>query len=123
MDLKQLIFALYDIGCIKIGDFTLASGMKSPIYIDLRPIVSHPSLMKMVAEALWAKISSLQAELLCGIPYNALPIATCMSLTKNVPMVMVRKELKQHGTKREVEGVFPERPKLCLDRRFSDNGW
>ena len=106
MDKQTIICALYDIGAIKVGNFVLASGKQSSVYIDLRPLVSHPSLLLAVSESLFALVKSIQAELLCGVPYTALPIATCMSIQHDLPMVMVRKEPKGYGTKRLVEGDF-----------------
>lgn len=106
MDKKELICNLYDIQAIKVGDFTLASGIKSPVYIDLRGIISHPRLLKMVADEIWGAITGAKVELLCGVPYSGLPIATTISVTKQVPLLLVRKEIKEHGTKKEVEGVY-----------------
>ena len=114
MDKKALIDNLFDIGCIQIGDFTLASGIKSPLYIDLRTIIAHPNLLKMVADQIWQTITGVSVELLCGVPYSGLPIATTISVTKQVPLVLVRKELKQHGTKKEVEGVFHDNQQCVL---------
>ena len=106
MDKQAVICQLYDIGAVRVGEFTLASGLTSNIYIDLRQIISYPELLKAVSELIWASLSGVKADLMCGVPYTALPIATAIALENNIPMVMVRKEPKKYGTKKQVEGVF-----------------
>ena len=50
-ELSALADNLLEAGCIKFGEFTLKSGLESPIYIDLRRIISHPKLLADVAQA------------------------------------------------------------------------
>ncbi len=97
---------LLSVGCIKFGDFTLKSGIKSPIYIDLRQIISHPKLLADVAQAYLPILSNLQFSRLAGLPYAAIPIATAISLAGNYPMIYPRKEAKTYGTKAEIEGEY-----------------
>ena len=40
---------LHEIGAVSFGDFTFTSGMKAPMYIDLRLLMSHPKLLGSVA--------------------------------------------------------------------------
>lgn len=97
---------LVDAGCIKFGEFTLKSGLKSPIYIDLRWIISYPKLLEQVALAFLPLISNLSFDRIAGLPYAAIPIATAISLAGNYPMIYPRKEVKAYGTKAEIEGEY-----------------
>lgn len=104
--LEQCALDLYRIGAIKFGSFTLKSGMQSPFYFDLRMIVSHPKIMETVAELMWTARPGNGHELVCGVAYTGLPIATVISVKQNIPMLIRRKESKSYGTKKLVEGNY-----------------
>lgn len=103
---QQLITELKKIDAVQYGEFTLKSGEKSNVYADLRRIISYPETLKLISNAFSQMVKEINPELICGVPYAALPLAGALSLETNIPMIMYRKETKTHGTKKQIEGVF-----------------
>ncbi|MCL4361461.1 orotate phosphoribosyltransferase [Candidatus Dependentiae bacterium] len=103
---QNFILKLHEIGAIKFGKFTLKSGIESSYYIDLRLIISYPKMLKQAANLISQKIKSLDFDVICPVPYGAIPVATATSILTEKPLVMHRKEQKDHGTKKLVEGTF-----------------
>ena len=103
---SSLADGLLSTGCIKFGEFTLKSGLKSPIYIDLRRIITYPKLLEQIGAAYLPILENLKFERIAGLPYAAIPIATAISLQGGYPMIYPRKEVKTYGTKAEIEGDF-----------------
>jgi len=104
--LSSLADQLLAAGCIKFGSFTLKSGLQSPIYIDLRQIITYPKLLEQIGAAYLPLLKDLKFDRIAGLPYAAIPIATAISLAGNYPMIYPRKEAKSYGTKAEIEGEY-----------------
>lgn len=104
--LAILAEALLQAGCVRFGSFTLKSGLQSPIYIDLRQLVSHPRLLAQVSRAYLGVLRNLSFDRLAALPYAALPIATTLSLLGDWPLIYPRKEVKEYGTRAEIEGEY-----------------
>jgi uridine monophosphate synthetase len=97
---------LLDLGCVRFGEFTLKSGIKSPFYIDLRRLVADPRALALVAEAFEPVLAQLKYDSLAALPYAALPIGTAISLRVGHPMIYPRKEVKAYGTTAVIEGLY-----------------
>ena len=112
--LQSLISNLHSIGCVKFGNFKLKSGLMSPIYIDLRLLVTHPDVLKQAAQAMAGLIgselglqnSTLTFDRLAAIPYAGLPIGVAVALETNKPLIYPRKEAKEYGTAKLIEGEY-----------------
>lgn len=110
----ELVKGLYASGCVKFGNFTLASGKQSPIYIDLRRVVSYPTLFKLAARLYAVLIEELEFDHIAAVPYAALPFGSVVALNLNRSFIYPRKEVKQHGTGQAIEGAFEEGQKALL---------
>jgi uridine monophosphate synthetase len=113
-EFTQLADGLLSAGCIKFGQFTLKSGMTSPIYIDLRQLVSFPTLLEQVAQAYLPILNKLSFDRMAGLPYAALPIATSISILGGWPFIYPRKEVKTYGTRAEIEGNYNEGERVVV---------
>ncbi len=110
----RLALALADASCIQFGNFTLSSGKQSPVYIDLRRMISFPELFHLALEAYLAKVKTLTFDRIAAVPYAALPIATGLSVMNHCPMIYPRKEVKLHGTGQAVEGDYKVGQNIAL---------
>lgn len=109
-----LIFALADLGAIQFGEFTLASGRQSPFYIDLRLLVSRPSVLAMAAEAYTSLLSTIAHDRIAGVPYAALPIGTAVALAADSPLIYPRKETKAYGMGKQIEGAWQPNDRIVV---------
>jgi uridine monophosphate synthetase len=120
---RHLADGLLRTGCVRFGDFTLKSGLKSPIYLDLRRLIGDPALLAEVAGAYAALHARLAYDVLAPLPYAAMPIGTAISLRTGEPMVYPRREVKEYGTKAAVEGVFtPGQVAIVVDDLATTGG-
>lgn len=97
---------LLSTGCVRFGQFTLKSGDTTPIYIDLRQLISYPHLLAEVSAAYLPLLRRLNFDRIAALPYAALPIGTTLSLQSGWPVVFPRKEARSYGTHTEIEGKF-----------------
>ena len=111
---RDLILQLFDIGCIIFGEHVQASGATFPYYIDLRTIISKPQIFHQILAAYAEILKQLEFDRIAGIPYGSLPTATGLALRLERPMIFPRKEVKEHGTKRLVEGHFESGEKVVV---------
>ena len=62
--------------------------------LNLNAIIEGLVSCCQVSRMMWNKVKDVEFDIMCGVPYTALPIATCISLGFGLPMVMRRKEVR-----------------------------
>ena len=114
--LRRVVKELYFRRMILFGDFRLTSGLKSPYYIDLRRVYSHPDLFKEVIEYYIRKISGFKddVDVIAGIESGSIAIAAVIGYILNKPMIYIRKEPKKIGLMKHIEGVLNEGDKVVI---------
>jgi uridine monophosphate synthetase len=102
----NLALVLHDLGAIQFGNFTLQSGVQSPVYVDLRLLVSNPQALTLAARLYSDLLDDLVFDRLAAIPYAGLPLGTAVAMHTRTPLIYPRKEVKNYGTGRAVEGHY-----------------
>lgn len=102
-DIKK---ALEGCGALQFGDFTLASGAKSSYYIDIKKASTKPAVLSVIAKTMAKRMEEMgiHPDKVAGVVLGSIPLATALSLETGIPLLMVRKERKDHGTGKLVEG-------------------
>ncbi len=108
--------ALVNCNALAYGDFTLASGKKSEYYIDIKKASTDPYVLEAIADEMAKSISSmgLNFDLIGGVALGSVPLAVALSLRTKIPYIMVRKEKKDHGTQKLIEGTMAEGSKILM---------
>src|SRR3989344_3382062 len=113
---EKLIDMLYESGAISFPrEFA-----DLPYQINFQYLTSQPEMLRFVAHLIGELIKNQEFDLIAG-PYTDIPLATTVSLEFNHPMIFVRKERKQYGREKLVEGYFKQDQKvLIIDDEISD---
>ncbi|MDP1947677.1 MAG: orotate phosphoribosyltransferase [Nitrospirota bacterium] len=93
--------------------FTLASGLKSPFYVDCRSLMAHPGSRRLVASLAYEALRPVELDCLGGLEIGAISIATSISdfafsaqPARTWRTFVVRKQAKDHGLGKLIEGSF-----------------
>ncbi len=121
---QWLAQALHEVDAVQFGDFTMGrTTINSPVYVNLRKLVSNPRALARAARVMQEKVQTLQSmrhpqvqpfERVCGIPFGGLHLATAFSLRTTTPMIYVHPAKERNGSRVFVEGVYEEGEHVLL---------
>lgn len=119
---ERIAKALTDANVVKFGEFTLVSGIKTPVYFDLRVLPSYPDCMEIVTDELSKLVKKLGIDIIAGAETAGIPLSTAISLKTKIPMIYVRKRPKNYGTMDMIEGILEKNKKVVLIDDMMTNG-
>ena len=115
---KEFSIFLHENKIIRFGDFTLASGKKSPYYVDLRLVPSYPHQFRKMVKYLQDKIIKdtglNKFDSLVSVPTGGLVIASALAIEIVKPLIYVRSKPKDYGTSKSIEGKIWEGLKAVM---------
>ena len=109
-DARTRLFEIVKAKSFVKGHVVLASGKESDHYFDMKPTMFDPEGAELLAGLIHARIAQTDADIVGGLEMGAVPLITPISIASRragraLPGFFVRKTVKDHGTKKLVEGL------------------
>ncbi len=109
---RERLAALLAARAVRRGDFVLASGRRSKLYVDVKAVFLDPEVLELLADALYRawQLSGLEVDAVGGMSIGADPLVSAFVLRawaddRRIPGFIVRKTPKDHGTGATLEGA------------------
>ena len=122
---------LWRLGAVQFGDFTLGrTTVNSPIYVNLRLLIAHPTALQKAAHILQHEVIARQAmrhpqidefHVVCGVPFGGLTVGQAFSLASKVPLIYLHPH--KDDLEFDVEGIYhPSQTALIMDDLITGGG-
>jgi orotate phosphoribosyltransferase/uridine monophosphate synthetase len=105
---------LWKLGAVQFGDFSLGNTVvHSPVYVNLRLLISNPAALRRAAEVMQGEVQALQGmrnprlapyDLVAGVPFGGLHVATAFSLLSGTPLIYLHPTKNGEGS--VIEGAY-----------------
>jgi len=110
LELRNKLFALLKERAFRRGRVVLASGRESDFYFDMKPAMLDPDGASLMAELILQQLQGVNADCIGGLEMGAVPLIAPVAMRspdfgRHLPGFFVRKAVKDHGTKKRVDGA------------------
>jgi orotate phosphoribosyltransferase len=110
LELRDKLFTLLKERAFKRGRVVLASGRESDFYFDMKPAMLDPDGAGLMAELILQQLQGVNADCIGGLEMGAVPLIAPVAMRsldfgRRLPGFFVRKAVKDHGTKKRVDGT------------------
>lgn len=105
-DVAKALIEIGGVGIVADNPITFKSGILSPMYMDNRKFPSYPKQWRVVLDGFMANIKEqkIEYDVLAGIETAGIPHSAALGALLSMPSVFIRKAVKDHGTKKMIEG-------------------
>lgn len=102
----QALLEINAIGYSADEPITFKSGIKSPVYVDNRKLPYYPNQWRVVIDAFQRVLQQEDelCEIVAGVAVGGVPHSATLGYLLRRPSIFIRKEAKEHGEKKRVEG-------------------
>ena len=110
VELRERLFTLLKERAFRRGRVVLASGRESDFYFDMKPAMLDPDGAALMAELILEQLQGVKADCIGGLEMGAVPLIAPVAMRsvefgRRLPGFFVRKAVKDHGTKKRVDGT------------------
>ena len=109
LEARNKLFALLKEKAFRRGRVVLASGRESDFYFDMKPAMLDPDGATLMSEMILQYIQDVKADCIGGLEMGAVPLIAPVAMRspeigRRLPGFFVRKAVKDHGTKKRIDG-------------------
>ena len=110
VELRSKLFVLLKERAFRRGRVVLASGRESDFYFDMKPAMLDPDGAGLMAELILQQLEVVKADCIGGLEMGAVPLIASVAMRspefgRRLSGFFVRKAVKDHGTKKRVDGT------------------
>ena len=124
LDIAKILIDIKSVNFSFKNHFTLTSGLKSPVYVDCRKIMSFSKEREFIINSAinYLKINNIDNEIIAGGETAGIPYAAYISEKLKKPMVYIRKKPKGFGINKQIEGDFHKNQSALLVEDLATDG-
>ena len=124
LDIAKILIDIKSVNFSFKNHFTLTSGLKSPVYVDCRKIMSFAKEREFIINSAinYLKINNIDNEIIAGGETAGIPYAAYISEKLKKPMVYIRKKPKGFGINKQIEGDFHKNQSALLVEDLATDG-
>jgi orotate phosphoribosyltransferase len=120
MEKARFVSLFKECGAIQFGHFILTSGAESTYYIDIKRASTDPKILGIIAQEM--KKYTKGCDMLAGMELGAVPLIVALSLKTQLPYAIVRKQQRDHGTGKKIEGQDVKGKKVLIIEDVTTSG-